>query len=1143
MQSALPTHWSWRRHRKQVVTAAVAFAFITFIALTSIFGVPGAGATSHGTSGNGIEPEISFGNMTCSQLAGPGQNWIELKVDPPEEGVFSDGNLTVEITNLVDTKTFNWSSNIGVDAVFVKAGTAGGNYLYRYDPPSESMGDTGLTSPGDGITNQISHISFCYDLELEVSKTAETTFTRTFEWNIEKSVTPETWNLFDGESGTSKYTVAVTKTGFTDSDGAVSGTITIHNPWTMPATIEDVSDSISGIGDVAVDCGVGFPHPLAAGGTLECTYSSPLPSGVNRVNTATVETSGDISGGEATADVVFGEPTTVVNDTINVDDTNGMSWEFSDTGNVMYDVTFECGTDSGMHTNVATIRETDQSDDAKVTVNCYELAVTKTADVQDYTVEYAWMIEKNGDEEYFKWIGETWEHVYDIDLTRLGIASETATIFGTITIDNSTNPIPATINSVSDVVSGLDPDVIANVNCGGAFPMEIAAFSSLDCSYTADVEGSGYDLNTATAVQQLYDYASDGTATAAVPPTASHSGFAVVDFPDTPDEIVPVNITDDYGTPGDDPEDTIDDIPFGPFTNSAFDLMYDRDLNCSTDTSLYAGDGHYSYEIVNTATIDETGQSDDATVVVNCYAPVISKDADASYDERHTWDIEKEVTPTDQSGYPGDKLEWTWTVTLSETSVDENFMVVGEIKVTNPANSPGDMTVDLADVLNDVPATVADVDCDPNTDGNQSSVTVAPGSMATCDYKAVPDDASATLNTATGTFRGFGFVATADVDFVKTVLNGTAVVNDDQEPDFNPDGLNVSIDDDPLTWIWTETQSHTCSEDRSAYGDSGMYNATLNNLATVDGSNGDYDEAFASTTYTCEASFVDILKTTNGELRPDLDIRFRLYDGNGTDLNDEVSTLGDPDGQLQFQTALVPGASYTVCESPVPAGYTFQITINGGLVQGYAGPPGAVDPTGEIQCFDFIAADSPTTLVFEVENSFPGGGPRTPGYWKNWNTCSGGNQAETAAKLGGTVEGIYILEDLLPQTVGDLVLVEGNCEDAVAILDAKDIGSGKKMSNDAAYVLARAMLAAQLNQAANACVATQTFNVAGVGNDLTFTQVMAAAQALLVDQGFDGSGNFLGPKDKSGDREIALQLAGIIDAYNNGELCDGTPSH
>ena len=113
-----------------------------------------------------VTPELitGTGNFTCSDLEGVGQNWTELKVDPNANGTFNDGTLTVTITNTTNDKTFDWSSTIGVDAVFVKAGSATGHNLYRYDPPAEATGDTGLTSPGSGTTNQISHISFCYDL-------------------------------------------------------------------------------------------------------------------------------------------------------------------------------------------------------------------------------------------------------------------------------------------------------------------------------------------------------------------------------------------------------------------------------------------------------------------------------------------------------------------------------------------------------------------------------------------------------------------------------------------------------------------------------------------------------------------------------------------------------------------------------------------------------------------------------------------------------------------------------------------------------------------------------------------------------------------------------------------------------------------
>jgi hypothetical protein len=113
---------------------------------------------------------INSGNPTCEDFEeqyGDGQDWTEFKLQDDskeggpnnlQDGTYSDGTLTVTIDNF-DGTSFDWSSNIGVDAVFVKAGNDKHN-LYLYDP--ESLGDTGLQSQ-DGSGNGISHISFCYD--------------------------------------------------------------------------------------------------------------------------------------------------------------------------------------------------------------------------------------------------------------------------------------------------------------------------------------------------------------------------------------------------------------------------------------------------------------------------------------------------------------------------------------------------------------------------------------------------------------------------------------------------------------------------------------------------------------------------------------------------------------------------------------------------------------------------------------------------------------------------------------------------------------------------------------------------------------------------------------------------------------------
>jgi hypothetical protein len=299
------------------------------------------------------------------------------------------------------------------------------------------------------------------------------------------------------------------------------------------------------------------------------------------------------------------------------------------------------------------------------------------------------------------------------------------------------------------------------------------------------------------------------------------------------------------------------------------------------------------------------------------------------------------------------------------------------------------------------------------------------------------------------------------------------------------------------------------------------------------------------------ADRVALYKTTNGQpADPTKDIVFTLYDDGGAELETQ-STLGNG-ANIQFQTALVPGADYTICENPVPAGYTFEITINGGNVLTYAG-----DATGQIQCFDFTAPDYPptgATVTFNVENSFPGGAPRTPGYWKNWNRCSGGRQAETADKLNGGLDpsdpdsaGVYLLDDLLPQTIGSFEIT--SCEVGVLVLDSRSVDKEKKTANDAAYTLARALLAARLNQDAGACTAFGYDFLGEYGFDGTFEQLLSAADDVLSAVEFDGTGSYLAPKNLKKDKSLkplaeeALFLYEIIDDYNNGYVCTGEPSH
>ena len=96
----------------------------------AMFGSKPASAQSAGTpSGDDIQPEFVVGNPSCSSL---GLGDFELKVEPVADGTYSDGTLTVNV-DVRDTTAgpvFDWTSDLGVDAVIVKGGPNADSYSY-----------------------------------------------------------------------------------------------------------------------------------------------------------------------------------------------------------------------------------------------------------------------------------------------------------------------------------------------------------------------------------------------------------------------------------------------------------------------------------------------------------------------------------------------------------------------------------------------------------------------------------------------------------------------------------------------------------------------------------------------------------------------------------------------------------------------------------------------------------------------------------------------------------------------------------------------------------------------------------------------------------------------------------------------------
>ena len=170
------------------------------------------------------------------------------------------------------------------------------------------------------------------------------------------------------------------------------------------------------------------------------------------------------------------------------------------------------------------------------------------------------------------------------------------------------------------------------------------------------------------------------------------------------------------------------------------------------------------------------------------------------------------------------------------------------------------------------------------------------------------------------------------------------------------------------------------------------------------------EEATCTITNTAQG-MVDLLKLTNGVENQVMMWNFSLT-GPGVDESDS-----SPPTTVDFGGAkLLPGEEYTLCETGIPAGWTleWQVDTDGdgvpdtiipmvaGVNNDPVGPDGysrVYDPnyvppgpfTNDTRCVNFVV-EVGETLAFQIDNQFPGGEPRTIGYWKNWNTCTNGNQ-------------------------------------------------------------------------------------------------------------------------------------------------------
>ncbi|HET7419202.1 MAG TPA: hypothetical protein VFL27_02345, partial [Candidatus Dormibacteraeota bacterium] len=630
----------------------------------------------------------------------------------------------------------------------------------------------------------------CVGEDLQVSKTANPTFTRTFKWGISKSV-DKTLVQQSGDHATFNYTVTVTHDAGTDSGWQVSGTIKVTNPNDWEAITADIADAIDNGGSCTVTGGdnVSIPAGGSMTATYVCTFSGNPGSGTNTAtatwDAAAAFTPDGSSSGDAT--YAFGDPTTIVDGSVSVSDSMGgslgtVSYTEASPKDIIYAITItgtpgKCVTDPNTATFTTSTTGGTGSAGQSVTL-CVgaDLQVSKTA-ATSFTRTFTWGIAKSVDKTLVKQSGTTATFNYTVSVTHDAGTDSNWAVSGDIQVTNP-NDWEDIVATVSDSIDNNGTCIVPGGGVGIVVPRGGAVSFHYTCSYTAaPTLASG--TNTATAHWDKV---------AAFTPDASSSGTAGYAFGD-PTTIVDgsVSVTDTLG---------------GALGTVAYTDPSPTSFKYSFAVTGIPGTCVTQDNTATFTTSDTNTTGSDSKTVKLCVGEdlQVSKTATPSFTRTYTWTIAKSVNKNffDAGGTA------TYSVLVMETGWnDSNFQVSGLITVSNP-NDWESITANVSDLIDHSGSCTV-------TGG--TSLVIAPNGAVnvayTCSFASNPgsgtNTGTATWNASTfftpdGTASGtahYSFGApTATINAVITVTDsfqgtlGTASATD--TPPFTPTIFNYT---------------------------------------------------------------------------------------------------------------------------------------------------------------------------------------------------------------------------------------------------------------------------------------------------------------------------------------------------------------
>ena len=433
-----------------------------------------------------------------------------------------------------------------LDSGLPKTVSGSGSEIYDTNqacPASRTVPNTAVLTTSDThtvLTDPASVVITCYGLT--TTKDAHPAFGRTFDWSVKKEVSLDGVTYVDGnvnvdqflgDSSTLYWRITPTRGAAQDSGFGVTGTITIANASPLDASNVAVSDSIAGVGAATVDCdpgaGVSTSVNITHGTSATCTYSSTLPNGDTRLNTATATLFGQTYTGTASIDFAGVTPTTTdATATLTGDTLSSGLFPAPATSGTPVDYTTSAPCPGGpIIKNTVTLTEaggTTRTDDAQATITCRSLTVTKTA-TPSFTRTWTWTVNKgSGDKELTLELGQTFLEPYSV--TYQATKADTAfNVSGTITVTSPAGAPSRAVN-VTDVYAGTNASVDCNgLTAGTGLPTNIAGGETLNCTYVVDLGNTltnGNNVATATITNVPsghHDFTSNSVAVSFVNPT------------------------------------------------------------------------------------------------------------------------------------------------------------------------------------------------------------------------------------------------------------------------------------------------------------------------------------------------------------------------------------------------------------------------------------------------------------------------------------------------------------------------------------------------------------------------------------------------------------------------------------------------